>query len=387
MCSSPETALSLLAMSDPRISSIAEALDGAPEDLVERSAAARAQAQGISVDEVLSAWAGGEGVAAPPPSAPSADAAPAPPAPSSEPAPEAETPPAPMAGPVAVAASIVEQEVEQVDEDEAHVEPARLSDRLRIGAKVGALIGGLLGIIGVLVATPMMLSRLTLASGEITPAVEVEPLEAVLAIAALSAVFAAIVTLVSRGAAGIVSPAFETESSPRGSSVLGVLMGLVLGVIAGGILVGMAEETATATKLLPIRSLIFAVVLGGVVLGGITGAVAQGLAQPARLRGEAAVEAAVVQRRLVDSMMIPSGAALIIVVIVISLGSLLVRYPSYASVLAIMVALGVLGFASLMSSRPNLRVSRGEVLVAATGVGVVLLMLALVAAQTSGGGH
>lgn len=164
-------------------------------------------------------------------------------------------------------------------------------------------------------------------------------------------------------------------------------MGLVLGVIAGGILIGMAEETATATKLLPIRSLIFTIVLGGVVLGGITGAVAQGLAQPARLRGEAAVEAAVVQRRLVDSMMIPSGAALIIVVIVISLGSLLVRYPSYASVLAIMVALGVLGFASLMSSRPNLRVSRGEVLVAATGVGVVLLMLALVAAQTSGGGH
>ena len=93
------------------------------------------------------------------------------------------------------------------------------------------------------------------------------------------------------------------------------------------------------------------------------------------------------KRRLGDSLMIPAVSALIILVIVVSLGSLLVRYPSYAPLLAILVAFGVLAFASLMASRPNLRVSRGEVLVAAAGVGVVLLMLALIAAQTSDGGH
>ncbi len=55
---------------------------GIPEPLVERSAAARAAAAGIGVDELLAMWSGGQAApaAAPPPSAPAA------------PEPEAETP-------------------------------------------------------------------------------------------------------------------------------------------------------------------------------------------------------------------------------------------------------------------------------------------------------
>ena len=98
-------------------------------------------------------------------------------------------------------------------------------------------------------------------------------------------------------------------------------------------------------------------------------------------------DAAVVKRRLSDSILVLLVSAVIILVIVVSLGSLLVKYPGYAPLLAILVAIGILAFASLMASRPNLRVTRGEVLAAAAGVGVVLLMLALVAAQTSEGGH
>ena len=58
-------------MSDS-LSAAANAL-GAPEALVKRSAEARAKASGVSVDDILSAWAGGGSVAvatAPPPSAP-----------------------------------------------------------------------------------------------------------------------------------------------------------------------------------------------------------------------------------------------------------------------------------------------------------------------------
>ena len=370
-------------MSDPRIAALSESLGGAPEDLVERSAAARAQAQGVSVDEVLSAWAGGQGVvsqAAPPPPA---DVAPATEADEVEPPSEPLTTADPAPSPVVVAAAPTEPD----HEEEEPVEPAGLGERLRIGAKVGALVGSLLGVVAVLVVMPMVLSRLTIPSGESTPAVEVTALATVLTIAVLSAAFGVIVTLVSRGAASFVSPAFDTESSPRSSIILGGFMGLVLGFIGGGIVIGTAEATLTTTKLLPVRSLLFTLIVGGIALGAITGASAQGLAQPARLRGEAAAEAAVVKRRLGDSLMIPAVSALIILVIVVSLGSLLVRYPSYAPLLAILVAFGVLAFASLMASRPNLRVSRGEVLVAAAGVGVVLLMLALIAAQTSDGGH
>ena len=45
------------------VNKVAEILN-APVDLVQRSAEARAAASGISVDDVLSSWAGGESVAA-----------------------------------------------------------------------------------------------------------------------------------------------------------------------------------------------------------------------------------------------------------------------------------------------------------------------------------
>ena len=51
------------------VNKVAEILN-APVDLVQRSAEARAAASGVSVDDVLSSWAGGESV--------SASAAPAP---------------------------------------------------------------------------------------------------------------------------------------------------------------------------------------------------------------------------------------------------------------------------------------------------------------------
>ena len=51
------------------VNKVAELLN-APVDLVQRSAEARAQASGVSVDDVLNSWAGGESVASgstPPP--------------------------------------------------------------------------------------------------------------------------------------------------------------------------------------------------------------------------------------------------------------------------------------------------------------------------------
>ena len=77
------------------VNKVAEILN-APVDLVQRSAEARAAASGVSVDDVLSSWAGGESVAA-----------------SAAPAPEKEAP---------VEEAIEEAPVEEVVEEEATVE-------------------------------------------------------------------------------------------------------------------------------------------------------------------------------------------------------------------------------------------------------------------------
>lgn len=89
----------------------AAAAVGGPEELVMRSARARAEASGVSVDEILQAWAGGGAApssAAPPAESPAADepapaetAAPAPPTAEGQPVeePSAEPEPAPAGAP------------------------------------------------------------------------------------------------------------------------------------------------------------------------------------------------------------------------------------------------------------------------------------------------
>ncbi len=69
------------------LSAAAAAALGVPEAIVMRSAAARATETGMSVDEVLSAWAGGGSLDAPAPPTPAEEAAPPPAQPDAEPAP------------------------------------------------------------------------------------------------------------------------------------------------------------------------------------------------------------------------------------------------------------------------------------------------------------
>lgn len=73
------------------LSAAAAAALGLPEAIVQRSAAARAEETGMTVDEVLAAWAGGEDIPAPAAPAPAAEEA------TEEETPEEETPASPPA--------------------------------------------------------------------------------------------------------------------------------------------------------------------------------------------------------------------------------------------------------------------------------------------------
>ena len=81
------------------VNKVAELLN-APVDLVQRSAEARAAASGVSVEEVLSSWAGGESVAA-----------------SAAPAPKEEAPVEEAPKEEAPAAEVIEETVEEVVEE------------------------------------------------------------------------------------------------------------------------------------------------------------------------------------------------------------------------------------------------------------------------------
>jgi hypothetical protein len=58
-----------------------------------------------------------------------------------------------------------------------------------------------------------------------------------------------------------------------------------------------------------------------------------------------------------------------------------------AAVIAILVASGILGFAALAGSQPQMRITGGDLLVAVVGIGTVLLILVAVLLINSGEGH
>lgn len=373
-------------MSDSRVTAIGEILGGAPDHLVERSAEARAAAQGITVDEVLSAWSGGAVLApaAPPPASdPVGAVTEAPPAPVPAPAdPIPHEVPQPALAPVAVAVVEVVEDEEEIEP----VDPAPLADRVRLGAKVGAGFGAVLGLVSFAAMAPLMLTRLSQTTAAGAPAGEVT-WTYVAATAVVWTVAGAIINVASRGMGRFRSPAFDTETGWVGSVFSGGFLGLVVGAAFGGVLFATGEASLSGTQLLAVSPLsIMWTWLGWTVLGALIGGLGQAMAQPAALAGTEAEEARAVRKRLTDGLAMPVLATLVIAVIVVAFGSLLLRYSGFAPLIAILVSVGTIGFAALMSSRPNLRVTKAEFLVAAAGVGVVLTMLALIAAAVSGEG-
>ncbi len=370
-------------MSDPRLSVISESLGGAPDHLVERSAAARAAAQGTTLDDVLSAWAGSGPL-------------PAPTAPTQvEPSPAAEPEPSPpvaeadfeiAAATVATAPEPV-MEMEEKAEEEEMVVPASFRDRIGFSAKVGAGIGALVGIVSLAAMAPLALGRLTQTTSSGGPAIEVTA-TLVAAFALVWAAAGVIISFAAQGMGNFRSPAHGTDTGAMGLILAGGLSGLVMGAAFGSGLYAVSESSLSGTKLVSIGTgSLLGILAGFVVIGAIIGGISQAVSTPTALAGSAAEESRQVRTRLSDGLALPVVAMALIALIVVPFGSLLIRFAEYASLIAILVSIGTIGFAGLMASRPNLRVTRGEVLVAAAGIGVVLMMIALVAAALSEDEH
>ena len=120
------------------LSKVAEILN-APESLVQRSAEARAEASGKSVDEVLQSWAGGESVASVEKSA-------------EEPAPVEEPTPVEEPAPVEELSTVDESSIDvQEDDDEEIVQ--LLIEEEHVEIKKESSFALLMGVIGVVVFT------------------------------------------------------------------------------------------------------------------------------------------------------------------------------------------------------------------------------------------
>jgi hypothetical protein len=351
---------------------------GTPSALVQRSAAARAAANGTTAEDILSAWAGGEPMPA---------ATPAPTAPTTAPEPEEAadtTPEAPArTAPVAVLEppAAAEPEEEYEPEPEEVLEPVAMSERVRIAVRVGAWTGAAFGVIAFLVASGFWAPDAML-SEDGRPAVLATPGGLMLGSALISILFGATVASLSRAVTAWSNPAMQLSSSRSSTGWVGVGVGLILGVGGAAILTALGTPLSTAEPSpiqLPVLATFGVIVIGGALLGAITAAVPQVFGTPVALDEGEADEVAEIRKRIGHAITIPLTGVLLLLLLVLPFAITLFEanhlVTNGAAVIAIITAGGILGFSALAGSKPNMRLTFGEVMFAFVGIATVITII------------
>lgn len=360
-----------------------------PETLVQRSAEARAKATGASVEDVLAAWAGGAAApaaAAPAETAtapePAAEATPAP-----EPTPEPESAPAPAAVP-APAPSVVA--VMELPEEEP-VEPVGLRERARVGGRIGMGFGVLAALFVMLFSAQWLLARsgaTETEAGEISFIFSVVPGSFILGSALVGAAVGAAGAGFVRALTGWRAAGMRLVSSHASSLLVGAVAGIVTGVVVAAVIAGsgsadVADETVTLVPMLPaILWTLFGWIGGGWLIGSLVHA----FGVPDGLASEEVTEGTVVRQRLGSAFSLPVVSVLAILVLVLPAAWVFIQFPAWAPLIAIFIAGGIIAFAGLSAARPGMKISAGEFLVAASGIGVVVIIVVAVL-TTQGAGH
>jgi len=367
---------------------------GTPAALVQRSAAARAAAEGTDVDTILAAWAGGEAPAAPQKTEePEETAAPEPETETSQPEEPAaeepgaeETPPAveapsPRPIPKPATAPVPTMVPEQVVQPQVDLEPVPLRDRVRTAVRVGAWTGAALGLVGFLMAGTYWAPTAAFLE-ETGPVIVVGDLGVMVGVALVSIPFGAVVAAMSRAATSWANPAMELSSSKSATAWVGAGLGLVLGLIGGALLTGMGTpvEGSEGFVQIPVLTAFVVVLLGGAALGGITAAVPQLLGTPVAVEEEDFEEVRTVRERLGNAVGIPLVGLALLALLVLPFAYLLIQSSHLlpgvgAALVGILTAGGILGFAALAGNRPQMRISLGDLLVAVAGIGAVLIVI------------
>lgn len=376
------------------LTAAASALD-LPEGLVQRSAAARATASGTSVDDVLAAWAGGAPMTT---SAPEPAAEPAAPEPAAEPAapapaadlPEPETSPQPAPETLPVSPVTTTMVIEEPTPTRV-LEPVAFGRRVRTAVRVGAWTGAGLGLVGFVVATAGWAATATVSGdGPFTPVIQVGSTPVIIGVTLVSLVFGAVSASLSRAAAAWANPGMQLSSPPRTTAWVGAVIGLLLGVLAGAALTGGFAVPVVGVEgmvQLPVLPTIGVMLIGGAILGGLTAAVTQALGVPVSVPESDDEEVETVKRRLGAAVSIPLTGVLLLLLLVLPFAWALLESNHLtsggAAIVGTLTATGILVFATLAGSRPNVKLTFGEVMVALVGIGTVLVVILVVLSAMS----
>jgi hypothetical protein len=264
------------------------------------------------------------------------------------------------------------------------IDPVPLSRRLRTAVRVGAWAGAGLGLVGFMVASAFWADTAAVLP-DTGPIVQVNPTGVLIGAALVSVLFGAVVAGLSRSAAASADPGAQLSSSKASTAWIGALLGLLLGVVAGALLTSFGTDIETGEETLtqlPVLATLAVMVIGGGVLGAVTAFVPQFFGTPIAVAEEDEEEVSQVRGRLSNAVSIPMAGAILLLVLVLPFAYILIQsnhlMENGAALIAILVAGGVLGFAALAGSQPEMRISLGDVMVAVAGIGTILVILVAV---------
>jgi MFS family permease len=272
-----------------------------------------------------------------------------------------------------------------IEQPPEEIEPVPMARRIRTATRVGAWTGAALGLFGFLVATTWWAADVSVTGDETySPVIQADSTAVIIAAALVSLLFGAVVAGLSRAAAGWTNPGMRLSNSPRSTAWLGAFLGLALGVIAGALLTssfGTEIEGADGLIQLPVLPTLSIMIIGGAVLGAVTAAASQVVGVPVAIPEGDDREIETMKTRLSGAIGIPLASLLLLLLLVLPFAWTLIQSNRLAAggaaIVATLTAIGVLTFASLAGSKPNMKISFGEFMVAVVGIGVVIVIVLL----------
>jgi hypothetical protein len=365
---------------------------GVPQMLVSRSAQARAEANGVDINSILSSWSSGS------PTAPVATEV-------VEEAPVAtevveEAPvatevveEAPVATEVVeeapVATEVVEEAPVATEVVEEFIEPpADLFSKVARALQYGSLFGIITGFIQAIAISTYLYDGLILESETFNLITEYKKTTYIVALTLLTTFFAVINTVNVKKLLEANFIGHGIKTSDRESIFQGTGLGLMFGSITGFFITSSIGQTIEPILpedptlfLLPVFGSFWRIVLMSTLFQALISVISILLGVPKGLELFEEEEAVIIRNRITGSAVIPLGAILVGGIIAVLISQVFINFHDYAPLFALIISAAILLFSALMSAGPKIKITKNEVLITALGIITLTIIIASVAAS------
>ena len=361
-----------------------------PIDLLSRSIQARAEAAGVSSDDILNNWSGGEPIVATNEKVSDTTKVE-----------DVNIEPQQDTSKVHIEEELVKEDTDSnnVAEDitgsttivlEEAPPPVPLSQKIFKSLKYGLGFGLIAGFIQGLVTSSYLYDGLILEAETQNLISEYNTVSFVLIISLTTAFLGALNSLNIKKFLDRNFQGFGVLTNDKESIYTGVGLGLVFGSSSGFFIVNSVGQTIVGilpedpvVNLISVGSAFWRIVLMSAIIQSLIAILTMILGIPKGLDLDDLIEANRIRNRIVGSIIIPLGSIVVGGIIAVSIAQIFLNFHEYAPLFALIISAAILLFASVMSSAPKIRITRSEVIIASVGVITLIVIIASVAASQS----